>query len=342
MEAPSRPVVVSVVPTFNEEKWIARCLDSLLKQTYPTDSHRIHIIDGGSTDSTLDVVRQRIEKGVENEVSILENPHRFVPQARNISLESLKDDVELIFEVNAHGWIPENHLEKRVDDMLDIEAGLGKMIGGVGCKVLPSEDAEQGIFASWVESTLSCPLGSGGGQFARFKGRHPHKVPAFVIHRREALLDVDGWDDKYPTNQDSDISMRLIKNGWGLWRSDASVFHMVKRRSLPDFVRMCRRYGFWRTKTLKRHGRRFNFREFLPLMGLALTIALLFSGAKWWYVPPFAYACALTATALFESVRGRRLSLLIGVPFLLPILHTMFSIGLLEGMFRSGLSIKDR
>ncbi|MDP6010437.1 MAG: glycosyltransferase [Candidatus Poseidoniaceae archaeon] len=342
MEAPARPVVVSVIPTFNEEKWISRCLDSLLEQTYPKASHRIHIIDGGSTDSTLDVIRQRLEKGVENEVSILENPHRFVPQARNISLESMKDDVELVFEVNAHGWVPEDHLEKRVADMLDIEVGLGKKVGGVGCKVLPSEDEEQGIFATWVESTLSCPLGSGGGQFARFRGRHPHKVPAFVIHRREALLDVDGWDENYPTNQDSDISMRLIKNGWGLWRSDASPFHMVKRRSLPDFVRMCRRYGFWRTKTLKRHSGRFNLREFLPLLGLVLTMGLLFSGTEWWYVPPLAYACALAVSAVFESSREGRLSLLIGIPLLLPILHTMFTIGLLEGLLRSGLSIKDR
>jgi len=341
MEAPSMPVVVSVIPTFNEEKWISRCLDSLLKQTYPKDSHRIHIVDGGSTDSTLDVVRQHLEKGVENQVTILQNPHRFVPQARNISLQSMDDDVELIFEVNAHGWVPEDHLMKRVEDLLDIESVVEKKIGGVGCRVLPSDD-EQETFASWVESTLSCPLGSGGGQFSRFKGRHPHKVPAFVIHRREAVLDVDGWDEKYPTNQDSDLSMRLIKKGWGLWRSDASPFHMVKRRNFPDFARMCRRYGFWRTKTLKRHGKRFNFREFLPLFGLIMTMSLLFSGSEWWYVPPLAYAGALVGTAFLESIRERQPSLLIGVSLLLPILHAMFTIGLLEGLFRSGISIKDR
>ena len=342
MEGPERPIVVSVVPTYNEEKWIERCLSSLLAQTYPSDKHRIHVVDGGSTDSTLEIVRRLKDDSDGPQITIFDNPQRRVPHARNLSLANMQDDVELVFEVNAHGWVPEDHLGKRVSDMLEIEAELGIHIAGVGCRVMPSDDEDMGLFARWVESTLSCPLGSGGGQFARFTGRHQHKVPAFVIHRMEALQDAQGWDESLPTNQDSDLSMRLINRGWQLWRSDVSPFHMVKRRRPLEFVRMCRRYGFWRTKTLFRHGSRFNIREFLPLLGVILTLAMFFSGFQYWFAPLAAFGLAIVQVGFMEAIRSKDVSLIFGLPLLLPILHTMFTLGLFEGSIRRSLSIEDR
>ena len=342
MEGRILPIVVSVVPTYNEEKWIERCITSLITQTYPKDRHRIHIVDGGSTDSTLEIVRRIKEENENFSITILENSQRRVPHARNLSLRNMDDDVELVFEVNAHGWVPNDHIETRVVDLLEIETNLGFQIAGVGCRVVPYDEEQVGRFGRWVESTLSCPLGSGDGQFARFSGRHQHKVPAFVIHRIEALNDAQGWDETLPTNQDSDLSMRLIKRGWQFWRSDVSSFHMVKRRKPLEFVRMCRRYGFWRTKTLFRHGSRFNFREFLPLFGVILTATMFLSGFDYWYAPLIAYGLAILQVGLMEAIRGKDSSLIIGVPLLLPILHSMFTIGLFEGIIRRSLDIKDR
>ena len=39
--------VCAVIPVLNEEKFISRCIDSLLKQTMPVD---ILVMEGGSTD----------------------------------------------------------------------------------------------------------------------------------------------------------------------------------------------------------------------------------------------------------------------------------------------------
>ena len=49
-----------VMPVYNEEKFIAECLDSLLKQTYK--NFEALMIDDGSTDNTLNILKQYAKK----------------------------------------------------------------------------------------------------------------------------------------------------------------------------------------------------------------------------------------------------------------------------------------
>ncbi len=50
---------VSIIcPLFNEEKFIERCIQSILEQDYPQDKLEVLFIDGRSTDHTADIVRK--------------------------------------------------------------------------------------------------------------------------------------------------------------------------------------------------------------------------------------------------------------------------------------------
>lgn len=51
------PLISFIIPTLNEEKRIGFCLKSLLSQGYPKDKMEIIIVDGGSTDGTIDLVK---------------------------------------------------------------------------------------------------------------------------------------------------------------------------------------------------------------------------------------------------------------------------------------------
>ncbi|PXY76753.1 MAG: hypothetical protein CXX80_02620, partial [Methanobacteriota archaeon] len=116
--------VATVIPTLNEVDSITRCIKSLLRQTYPVESHRIIIVDGGSTDGTIGTVEGLIAGAGEDQplIELLDNPGKFTPQARNIALQHLDGAADFIFEMNAHAHVPYDHIESRIADMLDIEA----------------------------------------------------------------------------------------------------------------------------------------------------------------------------------------------------------------------------
>ena len=46
------PLVSVIVAAYNQEKFIGRCLRSLLDQTLPKDSYEIIVVNDGSTDRT--------------------------------------------------------------------------------------------------------------------------------------------------------------------------------------------------------------------------------------------------------------------------------------------------
>lgn len=317
--------VCAVIPVLNEEKFIKRCIDSLLAQTFPV---KVMVLDGGSTDSTINIL-----ESYGDSIRVIDNPGKRVPNARNLALEHLDDDITHCLEVIGHSWIDSDHVEKRVNDLIDLETTLGKRVGAIGC-LTESADSDDHV-SSWIEGALRSPIGSGGGQFQRFEGRHKTKVPAFCLHNVEALKSVGGWDEKFITSQDSDLSMRLISAGWQLWRSDVSCVYMHKRSSLKNWWKMCHRYGFWRTKVVLKHPKRIDPREFLPLIGLVLVFFL----PEWWYAP-VAYLLALVISGVVYS--RSRLSSIIGIPICLVMLHTAFTIGMFDGLIRSGKAPTDR
>ena len=56
MPTPTQPKVSILVPCYNVEKYLPQCLDSIVNQTLK--DIEIIVINDGSTDSTLDIIKQ--------------------------------------------------------------------------------------------------------------------------------------------------------------------------------------------------------------------------------------------------------------------------------------------
>ena len=331
------PSVLTVIPVLNEAVHLDRCLRSIRSQTLPCEYHRVLVLDGGSTDGSREIILQHVHESMSDDgpvVELLDNPGVHVPHARNLALEQV-DDESHMFEIIGHAWAPPDHLEKRLAELQEVEAEIGRTIGSMGTRIIP-----EGSGGSWreasIEALLSSSLG-GSGQFARFKGCSTAESPAFCLHRVEAVREVNGWDERWVVGQDRDLNLRIAKAGWPVMRSDVSYVHMAKRRNFSSLWGMGHRYGYWRARQASVSVTRLRVRELLPWIGLlavicGFAISSEFEGVNQIsFILIAAYVSIALFVGLLEVIRFRRPSLLLGVPIGLFILHISFSLGLLRG-----------
>ena len=338
------PQLATVLPVYSEEAHLGACLDALMRQTLPPSQHIIVVLDGGSTDGTRQIISeaQRIYDGPEfPRLLVVDNPDRTVAHARNLALQEIPPSVEYLIEMIGHAVVENDHLERRLEAWHRCDALAEGTLAGVGVKVVPLAE-NTGRVSSWIDGALASPLGQSGGQFARFDAPSPTDVPSFVMHARSALMSVDGWDTSFITSQDSDLSMRLKKKGYVLYRDPSPTVAMHKRTSLGKWWLMGHRYGFWRTKLLVRHPTRAKWQEFLPWLGVLSSLVLVLFASPLWWLPSLLYAGALTLGGLHQGLTQRSVSALFGVPLCLLMLHTSFSLGLVDGLVRKGRLPKDR
>src|SRR4051812_35118916 len=105
------PLFVSVIiPCRNEEKYIGRCLDSILEQDFPQNQMEILIADGISTDKTRDILQAYANKY--SCVRWFDNPRKIVPTGLNILIHQSRG--EIIVRMDCHADYPRNYISQCV------------------------------------------------------------------------------------------------------------------------------------------------------------------------------------------------------------------------------------
>ena len=82
------PKISIIIPSYNEEKNISRCLDSVMNQTF--SDFEVLCVDDGSNDKTFDIIKNYSEK--DSRIIPLKNPNKGVSSARNFGIENAKGD----------------------------------------------------------------------------------------------------------------------------------------------------------------------------------------------------------------------------------------------------------
>lgn len=87
-------MVSVIIPVFNEDKSIAACLNSLIKQSFPR--LEIIVVDDGSSDKTANEVRKFLPKRGKVRISFIHQEHRGPGIARNNGSREAQGDI-LVF-----------------------------------------------------------------------------------------------------------------------------------------------------------------------------------------------------------------------------------------------------
>ncbi len=99
------PKISIIIPAFNAENHIQRCINSLLRQTYY--NWEAWIINDGSTDSSEQIIRDY--KLIDNRIKLISHPNSGVSYSRNLGLSNITGDY-VIF-IDSDDWIDEDYIE---------------------------------------------------------------------------------------------------------------------------------------------------------------------------------------------------------------------------------------
>ena len=102
MNSKVKPKISVIVPAYNAQKTIKKCLNSLLQQTIPC---YIIVINDGSTDQTEKILKDYFDV---SQVTIITNSNSGVSASRNLGLSEVK--TEYVTFVDADDYVNNNYL----------------------------------------------------------------------------------------------------------------------------------------------------------------------------------------------------------------------------------------
>lgn len=119
----SQPLISCIVAVYNGAKYLQRCIDSVANQTYP--HKELIIIDGGSTDGTLEILQAN-----DKEIAYWESkPDRGIYHAWNKALEHVRGDWVYFLGVDDYLWQP-NVLQRLSKHLVEAASAGVKIVWG--------------------------------------------------------------------------------------------------------------------------------------------------------------------------------------------------------------------
>lgn len=100
-----------VVPCYNVANFVDKCIQSIKNQTYP--NFKVLLIDDGSTDNTLNIIKKSISK--DSRFKLYHKSNGGLSSARNFGLK--KVDTELVCFIDSDDYIEPNYLELLLNNM---------------------------------------------------------------------------------------------------------------------------------------------------------------------------------------------------------------------------------
>lgn len=220
------PSISIVIPVYNAETLIQRCVDSIFAQTY--DDYEIVIVDDGSTDNSLQVCQNFIKS--HNNVKVFHQENEGQTSARKYGFEQSKG--KYIYFVDADDYVPENALyflfQKIVEEDLDMIEGatISDFAGTVKTETFSIE----GIFNKIEHLKMM------------YKGES-HNGTHAILYRRN-LFNENTFNIPYDVRTGEDfylnLSLSLLANRIGLYNkvvyhyieNEQSITHIYKFKSI--------------------------------------------------------------------------------------------------------------
>jgi poly-beta-1,6 N-acetyl-D-glucosamine synthase len=234
------PPISIIVPAYNEEVTIQKCVNALLQLDYP--QYEILVVDDGSTDRTLDL----LQSVTDPRVKIISQFNQGKAQALNTGIKHVQN--EFIVTVDADTTLHKDalqHIAKRfsTNHQLGAIAGNVKVDSEPGLlNALQAAEYTLGInLIRKTQSILGCVM----------------IVPGPIAALRKTAIEQAGYFSEDTFAEDFDITMQILKAGYKIQYEDHALAFTDAPKNLEDLLKQRRRWYRGMIQVLMKHRNMF-------------------------------------------------------------------------------------
>lgn len=299
-----------IIPCRNEEKFIGKCLQSLVLQDWPKENLEILVADGDSKDQTRQIIKDYSLKY--SFIRGVDNPKKFTPFALNIAINRSKGDI--IIRMDSHADYQPNYISKCV---YYLEKYKADNVGGI-IRTVPKEKTP---WAKAIAMSLTSFFGVGNAHF-----RKGTKNPMWVdtvfggCYRKEIFNKIGLFNEKLIRGQDIEFNRRLKESGGHILLVPEIVAFYYPQPTFFKFLKHNFTDGFWTLYPLSKGIRIFSWRHLLPLFFVSgLLILLLLSFISGFFLDLFLVVIVIYfVTGLLFSIKPAVKNTEFDLAFLMP------------------------
>lgn len=317
--------VLVVIPALDEAATIERVIRALGEDPPPGAALSIVVVDGGSSDGTVETVRRLA--AADPRLSLLHNPARIQSAAVNLAARVAGEGADVLVRCDAHASYPAGFVRRLLETLertgADAVVVAMDSIAGRTC-------LQRAV--GWVSDTA---LGSGGS--AHRAGRRS----GFVDHGHHAAFRMasfrrcGGYDESFTHNEDAELDCRQRRLGGRIYLDAQIRIGYLPRPSLAALEAQYFRYGHGRSRTARRHPGSLRARQLAVPAHFGASLAALALAPQWpvlvaW---PALYLLALALASLQAAWRHRSACGLLAGPAA-GVMHLAWAAGFLAGLIR--------
>lgn len=326
--------VAIIIPTLNEELYIASCLESIKAQTYPFDMMDIMVVDGGSKDKTREIVDDFSSS--HSNVRLLDNPGRIQSIAFNIGVKN--SDAPYVIRLDAHVSYEKHYIERCIKHLETMPE-----VGDVG-GICETKVRRPGILSESIAVLCQSKFGIGGAAFrVGASAGYVDTVP-FGAFPRNVINEVGGMREDLARAEDNEYVSRIRRAGYKVYLDPDIISTYYARDTFTGIIKQMYANGKSIGQLFYVDRSAIGLRHFVPL---AFVLGLLFSfcGTFIWF--PIFYLL-LTVIGLYSIVNILATCLeckkhgwkyIVALPILFMSVHISYGVGTIFGlikyMFRS-------
>lgn len=266
--------MISVIcPIYNEEKYIAKCIESILEQDYPKENMEVLFVDGMSTDKTREILGSYMKKYPF--IKLLDNPNKFVPYAMNAGIKASKGEV--VIRLDAHATYEKNYLSALSSGLENYKADN---IGSV-CRTDVLHKTPKTLA---IREVLSNKFGVGNSTFRTgIEGAQEVETVPYGCWRREVFDKYGYYDVRLVRNQDIELNKRIIRGGGKIVIIPDTFCTYLARETYQALANNNYGNGKWNILTVyyTKEMRSLSVRHFVPLIFVLSLIIPAIVGLFW-------------------------------------------------------------